>query len=662
MLLSIQRRLPSAVHPPRRLAAVSWVVLLLLPLAARAAPPSWWASREVTIFGAPADDYAAINEGQLKNIATQAEAELDANLPGGAGAAVHALVDTWSTPTAATSDYSAVNLGMLKTVAQPFYDQLIAAGYANAYPWTGSKTPPNDFAAANIGQAKNLFSFDVTYDSDGDGLPDWWERHYFGHLGLNPNTLAASGDGLTLLQSYQQGINPNDFYNGHAPTLAKISGDQQTGSPGGFVPKALLVSVTDGNGNSLPNAPVSFSVSQGGGQVQASSSGSPNASITVLTDASGQAKAYFQLPNVASNTSQIVVTPVAQSGSASPVFTESSDAGLGSGGGGGNPAPSPFAPTNVVANLNLDGSVDVSWTNNADPTDQTPIAIQYSDLNRNVVTAATVPAGTTAYTIPADASPTGGSGGWPAVIDYITPPAQGYATVDLSGDSTDGNPVSLLALDDNNNAAFAYYTDLANGPPTVPDDPSQFATGNCVVKLWQNGTLSAGQTFSLSTDSSLTYPFVPIDGYTTTSVDATHFFVPSFLTSTGTVFGSAGWWVPTGNMDASGVGLPFESVNGTPQALAGAPPTYFTAHGAAQGNRGLSLVLRAVLSASPRTALMPASVAMTRISSRMVISGLVSGRGIMSGLLVAPPSTATTTMTVPCLIVITWSSKPSSRP
>jgi hypothetical protein len=52
-----------------------------------------------------------------------------------------------------------------------------------------------------------------TLDSDGDGLPDVWERAY----GLNPSNpsdaaaLAAQGSGLTNLQAYQAGLYPLAF-------------------------------------------------------------------------------------------------------------------------------------------------------------------------------------------------------------------------------------------------------------------------------------------------------------------------------------------------------------------------------------------------------------------------------------------------------------------
>jgi RHS repeat-associated protein len=47
----------------------------------------------------------------------------------------------------------------------------------------------------------------VPYDSDGNGLSDWWEIKYFGHLDNNPAS-SLNGNGLTLLQDYQQGVSP----------------------------------------------------------------------------------------------------------------------------------------------------------------------------------------------------------------------------------------------------------------------------------------------------------------------------------------------------------------------------------------------------------------------------------------------------------------------
>lgn len=132
-----------------------------LPLPGFAAAPAWWAERGVIITNASPDDYAPANQGQLKNIAKSALAEMDAKLPGGAGQPLHDLVDGWSNPNAQTNDFAPLNLGQLKNVAKPFYDRLIAAGLASAYPWASSTAHADDYAVANIGQVKNLFSFEI---------------------------------------------------------------------------------------------------------------------------------------------------------------------------------------------------------------------------------------------------------------------------------------------------------------------------------------------------------------------------------------------------------------------------------------------------------------------------------------------------------------------
>jgi hypothetical protein len=180
-------------------AACSTAVTLL------ASPPSWW-SNGVVDPQAAADDYAAVNQGQLKNIAKQASLELDARLPGGAGTNVLSFVQGWSTPGTNTDDFAPVNLGQLKNVAKPFYDRLMEFGVITNYPWVGGTNAPNDFALANIGQVKNLFSFDLGALTG--QLPEWWQRYYFnGQTGIDPEA-DADGDGLSNLEEYSAGLNP----------------------------------------------------------------------------------------------------------------------------------------------------------------------------------------------------------------------------------------------------------------------------------------------------------------------------------------------------------------------------------------------------------------------------------------------------------------------
>jgi subtilisin family serine protease len=49
-----------------------------------------------------------------------------------------------------------------------------------------------------------------TVDADNNGLPDWWELQYFGHLtGTNPNA-DADHDGMSNLQEWLAGTNPTN--------------------------------------------------------------------------------------------------------------------------------------------------------------------------------------------------------------------------------------------------------------------------------------------------------------------------------------------------------------------------------------------------------------------------------------------------------------------
>ncbi|MDD4102287.1 MAG: hypothetical protein PHU80_06610, partial [Kiritimatiellae bacterium] len=166
--------------------------------------PAWWSERGVVDAEAGANDFAAAVQAQVKWIALQAAAELDARLAaaGGAGTAVSNMVASFSP----TNNFHAVTLGQLKNTAKPFHDRLMEIGLATNCPWAGQ---PADFAPANIGQVKHLFAFDLARDTDGDGLPDWWEavhgldRDDPADVGLDPD-----GDGLTNLQEHQLGTGP----------------------------------------------------------------------------------------------------------------------------------------------------------------------------------------------------------------------------------------------------------------------------------------------------------------------------------------------------------------------------------------------------------------------------------------------------------------------
>lgn len=59
--------------------------------------------------------------------------------------------------------------------------------------------------------------------SDGSGLPDWWEREYFGTTGIDPNALDSAGDGWTIYQKFEMGMAPNVFATPPAPQGLTLS-------------------------------------------------------------------------------------------------------------------------------------------------------------------------------------------------------------------------------------------------------------------------------------------------------------------------------------------------------------------------------------------------------------------------------------------------------
>jgi len=259
--------------------------------------PSWWTDREVLDPGKTPNDYAAVNQGQVKFMAVKAYEELNENLPGGAGTALSSLYNTLTNSTG--GNYQPVNAGQLKNLAKPFYDRLIEVGYTDSYPWTGGTA--DDYAIVNIGQVKNLFKFDITKDTDSDSLPDWWEIKKLGNLAYDGGD-DSDLDGLTNIQEFQQQSDPSNYYSQGAntvlPILSVVSGDNQTGGTGEFLAEPLVVKIVNLANDPLENAPVVLSVTSGGAWLAQAGAGAPALSktLTLISDENGLVQAYVYAP------------------------------------------------------------------------------------------------------------------------------------------------------------------------------------------------------------------------------------------------------------------------------------------------------------------------------------------------------------------------------
>lgn len=197
--------------------------------------PAWWYNSadpasgviDATVSTLNQNNNASIKQGQLWNLAAQAIDELNESLAllGGAGFTLEDFRDPTQSP-----DYQAtVKIGQLKNISAKFFDRFAAIGFQpgdagwptglnlnpiTSYPWPENQSPSN-LELANLGQAKHLFSWDVLTwitkamenDSDGDGLPDFWENFHFGNLKAGSDDDPDS-DGVSNLMEYKQGTEP----------------------------------------------------------------------------------------------------------------------------------------------------------------------------------------------------------------------------------------------------------------------------------------------------------------------------------------------------------------------------------------------------------------------------------------------------------------------
>jgi len=313
------------------------LLCLVIGTSSWAAGPGWWSESSTQVVDPTethtlSENYAPANLGQLKNMAKQARLHLNATLAGEAGNDIDTLVGGFEPRVGQgytqsqidafiAKNYAPINLGQLKAVAKPFYDRLHAAGFdtkANLigrgftnvwasphnwtgyYPWNPATAVADNYAPANIGQLKMVFSFDLSgFDTDKDGLPDAWEVVFFGDLnaGLNDD---ADRDGLTNGQEFAQGSNPDNYYDQGSTTIVPVisitGGNDQLGPVDEILETALQVEVRDGpSGPLLENAPIVFTVVAGGGVLLEDENEITGVSpLTVKTDSNGIARAFLR--------------------------------------------------------------------------------------------------------------------------------------------------------------------------------------------------------------------------------------------------------------------------------------------------------------------------------------------------------------------------------
>lgn len=271
-------------------------------------PPSWWTSLGVIQPEKLPNDSAAVTQGQLKYMTQRAIQEMNLKLTEGAGTKLTALLSSWNTLNSNRNDYSAVNIGQIKAVAKLFYNRLNAVGANISYPWTVSITDDSDYSAANLGQLKKAFSFtvpnggSVLQDTDEDGLPDVWELEKFENLNQNEFD-DYDQDGISNQMEYWTGSDPSDPYNGLAPVLTKLDGDNQKDDAGTVLNRTFKVKVTNSSGVPVVNVPVRFSVNGGYSSLVLNRSlmAASASQVTLRTNSEGIVQSYIRLPEETSN-------------------------------------------------------------------------------------------------------------------------------------------------------------------------------------------------------------------------------------------------------------------------------------------------------------------------------------------------------------------------
>ena len=112
------------------------------------------------------------------------------------------------------------NSTLNRSLATSTWPPLPGPSYYAAWPWQPNQTYYVRFVNTNASAMPITFMMNgkngLTEDEDNDGLPDYWEMFYFGHLGYGLNS-DPDHDGITLLMDYAFNLNPTLNQSAHLP-------------------------------------------------------------------------------------------------------------------------------------------------------------------------------------------------------------------------------------------------------------------------------------------------------------------------------------------------------------------------------------------------------------------------------------------------------------
>jgi alpha-tubulin suppressor-like RCC1 family protein len=98
-------------------------------------------------------------------------------------------------------------------------------------------------------------------DVNDNGIDDAWETQHGLSLSSNNRDLSPSGNGVSVVQAYIAGLDPQDYYGGVVPTLRWEGPERQVRRSGAPLVVPLVATIlASANGTPLSNAPITFSV------------------------------------------------------------------------------------------------------------------------------------------------------------------------------------------------------------------------------------------------------------------------------------------------------------------------------------------------------------------------------------------------------------------